>query len=90
MNQPPLHSTSLGTNTNNKTMSTSDSIPVGKKLPEHTTLTLHTDLTEKKGKAHVPGEPDQDPSLSDSSPKKYNSSNDSNSSKSNKRKLNKR
>ena len=40
-----------------------------------------TDSSEKNGKAHVPGEPDPDPSFLDSPSKKSNLSNDSNSSK---------
>ena len=78
--RPPLELIHLGTNTTNGTTSPSDSIPVGTKLPKPISPSLPTDL---------PGDPDPDPSLSDSS-KKYNLSNDTNSSKSNKKKRNKK
>ena len=92
MSRPPLDSTSLGTNTTNGTMSPIDSIPVRTKTTEPTPQTrptylpaLPADLPEQNGKAHVPGDPDTDPSLSDSSSSKYNFLGDINSSKSNKR-----
>ena len=88
MSRPPLESTALGTKTTNGTTSPIDSIPVGTKTPEPTPLIPPIDLTEQNGKAHVTGEPDPDPSLSDSSLKKYNLSNDRNSSKSIKKKSN--
>ena len=65
MDLPPL-----GTNTTNVTTSPIESIPVVTKTPEPMTLTLTTELIEKNEKAHVPGEPDPDPSSSESSPKK--------------------
>ena len=86
MSQPPLESTHFSINTTNGTTSPINSIPVGTKFPEPTTLTLPTGFLEKNGKAHIPGDPDLDPSSSDSTPNKNNPSNDSNSSKSNKRK----
>ena len=84
MRRPPLDSTPLGMNTNNGTTSKIDSIPVRTKLAEPTPLTLQTDFQEKRGKTHVPGYPDPEPSSSDSTSNKYNVSNDSNTSKSNK------
>ena len=47
-------------------------------------------LPEKNGKSHLPGDQDPDPTLSDSSSKKYNFLNDTNSSKSNKKKRDKK
>ena len=85
--QPLLGSTPLGTNMNNGTTSPSDPIPV-KKQPKPMPLTLPrdspplpTDFTDQNGKSHVPGNPDPDPSLSYSSSEKYNSLNDTKSSK---------
>ena len=72
MSRPTLDSTPLGTNTANETTSPIDSIPVGIKMPESTPLTQPTKLTEQNGKSHVPGDPELDPSSSDSSPKKSN------------------
>ena len=54
-------------------------------MPEPTPLTVPTEFIEQKGKVHVPGDPDPDTSLPDSSPKKYNSSNDSSSIESKKK-----
>ena len=51
---------------------------------------LTTDFPEENGRANVPGDSDPDPSLSDSSSKKYTLSNDTNSSKSNRNKCNKK
>ena len=82
MNQPHLGSTLLGTNLNNRKTSPIESIPFGTKMPEATPRTLPTDVSEQNGKAHVPGDPDLDPSLSDSSSNKSNSLNYTNSSKS--------
>ena len=79
-----MESTPLGTNTTNVSTSPIDSIPAGTKTPEPTPLTRPTELPEQNGKVHVLGDPDPDPSLSDSSMRKYNLSNDSNSSKSKK------
>ena len=87
MNRSPLESTLLGTNTNNKTTSPIDSIPVRTKMPEPTPLTRPTELVEENGKSHVPGEPDQDPSSSNSSSNKSNLSKCGNYSKSTKNKL---
>ena len=47
-----------------------DSITSGTKNPEPTTLTQPMEFPEKNLKAHVPGYPEPEPSLSDSSPKK--------------------
>ena len=90
MSRPTFDSTPLGTNTTNGTTSPIDSIPVGTKTPEPTQLILPIEFPEQNGKAHVSGDPDPDPSLPDSSSKKYNSSNDSNSSKSKKNKRDKK
>ena len=81
MSRTPLYSTPLGTNTTNRTTSPSDLIPVGTKSPDPTSPALPTDL---------PREPEPDPSLSDSSSKKYIFSNYSNSSKSKKNKRDKK
>ena len=54
-------------------------------MPEPTPLTRPTDFPEENGKSHIPGDPDLDPSSSDSSLKTFNSLNDRNSSKSKKR-----
>ena len=87
MSQPPLDSTPIGTNTNNRKMSPIDLIPVGKTFPEPTPMTPSTDLPtlpkdfpEGNGKVHVTWDPDPYPSLSDSTSKKSNFTNDSNSS----------
>ena len=90
MSQPNLNSTPLGTNKNNKTTSPIDSIPVITKMPEPTPLTRRTELSEQNGKAHVPGDPDPEKSLSELSSKKSNSSNDSKSNKSKKKKRDKK
>ena len=70
MSQPTVDSTHLGTNTTDRTMLPIDSIPVGTKMTEPNPLELPT---------YLPGDPDLDPSLSDSS-KKSNFSNNNNSS----------
>ena len=90
MSQSPLYSTPLGTNTTNGKTSPIDSIPGGTKTPEPTPLTRPTELSEQNVKLHVPGEPDPDPSSSDSPLNKYNSSKGSNSSKSIKNKSDKK
>ena len=97
MSQPPLYLTPLGINTTNRTTSPSDSIPDRTKSPEPTPLTLitdspapPTDFPEQNGKADVPGDPDPEPSLSNALSKKSNSSNYTNSSQSNKKKLDKK
>ena len=90
MSQPPLDSTPLGMNTNNETTSPIDSIQIRIESTEPTPLILTTDFPEQKGKTRVPGDPDPDPSLSDSSSNKSNFSKDSNSSKSNIKKRNKK
>ena len=95
MSRPHLDLTLFGTNNTNGTTSSIDSIPVGTKAPEPKKQTRPTDLPtqpkdllEQQGKAHVSGDPDPDSSWSDSSPDKYNYSNDSSSSKSIKKKFN--
>ena len=95
MSRPHLDLTLFGTNNTNGTTSSIDSIPVGTKTPEPKKKTRPTDLPtqpkyllEQQGKAHVSGDPDPDSSWSDSSPDKYNYSNDSSSSKSIKKKFN--
>ena len=90
MSQPILELTPLSTNTTNGTTSPTDSIPVEGEMPEPTTLTQPTEFLEKNGKGHVLGDPDPDPSFSDSSPNKYNLLNNRNSSKSNKSKRDKK
>ena len=87
--RPPLDTIPIGTDMNNRTTSPIESIPVRTKLPEPTPLTLPTDFPEQNGKLYVPGYPDLDPSLPDSSSKKSNLCNDINSSKSNKNKRDK-
>ena len=72
MSLPPLDSTPLGTNKNNRTTSPIDLIQVVTKTPEPTPLTKPTDFLEQYGKAHVPVEPDPYPSSSDSPGNKYN------------------
>ena len=69
MSQSLLDSTPLGTYTTNETTPPSDSIPFRAKFPEPTPLTLPTDsptpptgFSEQNEKAHVPGDPDPDPS----------------------------
>ena len=91
MSRPPLDPTPLDMKNTNGTTSPSDLIPVGTKFPEPTVLTLPTDsptlptgFPEQNGKAHVLGDPDPYPSLSESLSKKSNLSNDINSSKSSK------
>ena len=79
-----MDSTTLDTNTTNGKKSPIDSIPVETKTPDPMPLTRPTEPPEQNGKAHVPGDPDPDPSLSESSSKKSNYSNDSNYSKSKK------
>ena len=77
MNRPPLESTPFGTNITNRTTSPIDSIYIGTKTPEPMPQKLPTDSptvpkdsSEQNVKAHVPGDPDPDPSLSDSSSNK--------------------
>ena len=97
MSLPPLESTDFGTNTTNGTTSIINSITAEKKFQtpyhEHNKW-IHQHYQQihhsKKVKSHVPGEPDLDPSSSDSSSKKSNLSNDINSSKSNKKECNKK
>ena len=72
VSRPPLESIPIGTNMNNRTTSPIESIPVRTKSPEPTPFTLPTDFTEQNGKLYVPGDPDPDPSLPDSSFKKSN------------------
>ena len=74
MSRPPLDSNPLGTNTTNKKTSPIDSIPVGTKIPDPTPVTPPTDsqtlptyFPDQNGKVNVPGDPDPDPSSSDSS-----------------------
>ena len=81
MSRPLFDSTHFGTNVTNRTTSPIDSISVGTKTPEPTPLKQPMELPEQNGKYHVPGERDPDPSSSDSSLNKSNSSKDSNSSK---------
>ena len=95
--RPLLDLTPFVTNTTNVTTSPNDSTPVRTNKPELTPRTRPTDLptlprysSEKKGKARVPGDLDPNPSLSDSSSKRYNLPNDINSSKSIKRKPDKK
>ena len=73
MSQPPLDSTDFGKNTTNGKTSPIESIPVGTKIPDPMPLTRPTespiqltDSSKRKVKAHVPADPESDPSLSDS------------------------
>ena len=86
MSRPTLDSTHLGMNKTDISTSPIDSIPVGTKTTDPTSLTLPMEFPEKKGKAHVPGDLDPDPSLSYLSSEKSTSSNDSNFSRSIKKK----
>ena len=92
-----MESTPLGTNTTNGTTSPIGSIPVEKKTPKPMPLTPPkdlpappTDFPEQNGKAHIPGDPDTDPSLSDSSSNKSNSLKNSKFSKSIKKRSDKK
>ena len=58
-------------------------------MPEPTPITQLTELIEQNGKAHIPGDLDPDISLSYSSSKKPNSSNDISSIKTRKNKRDK-
>ena len=87
MSQPPLESTPIGTNTTNGSTSPSDSIPAGKKSPNPTPLTVPTESPSLP--TYLPGDPYPDPSLPDSS-KKCNLLNDTNLSKSKKKKRDKK
>ena len=92
MSRPPLDSTHIGINTTNETTSPIDSIPVETKMPEPMPLkrpmessiqstessTRPTYYAKQKVKAHVPEDPESDPSSSDSPPSEDYSSNDSN------------
>ena len=69
MSRPPLDLTPIGTNTTNRTMSPIESIPVRTKTPDPTPLTRPTKFPDQNGKENVPGEPDTDPSSSESSSK---------------------
>ena len=80
MIRPPLESTPFGTNTTNRPTSPIDSITIRTKTPEPTPRTRTTNsptlpkyLPYQNGKAHILGDLDPDPSLSDSSSKKFNS-----------------
>ena len=70
MIRPTLDLTPICTNTTNKIMSLIDSIPVWTKTLEPMPLIRPMEFLEQYGKAHVPDDPDSDPSLSDYSPKK--------------------
>ena len=65
MSRPTLDLTPLGTNMTNGTTPQIDSITVGTKTPEPTAMTQPTEFPEQNVKAHVPGDPDPDLSLSD-------------------------
>ena len=103
MSQPPLDSTTIDTNTTDRTMSQIELIPI-KKTPEITPQTQPTesstrltelskrptDSSKRKGKLHVPADPDSEPSLSELSPSKYNFLTDINYSKPEGKKHNKK
>ena len=89
MSRPRLDSTTLGTNTTNRTTSPIDLIPAKTKMPEPMPLIQLTNLPEQNGKLHIPGYQDPDPVLSESSSKKPNLWNDRNYSKSKKKKRDK-
>ena len=91
--RPLFDLTTFGKNMTNGTKSPISSIPVGKKMLDPTSLTrptylptLPTESSKRKGKAHIPEDPETDPSLSDSSSNKYNSLNVTNYSKPNQNK----
>ena len=93
MSRPPLDSTPIVTNTINGKMSPIDSIPVRTKTPDPTPQTRPTESSSRlmyyskiKGKAHVPVDPESDPSSSDSSSRKSDLSDDSNYIKSKRKK----
>ena len=66
MSPPPLDLTPIGMNTINVTTLPIDLIPVKKNARAYATDTTNM-FSEENGKAHVPGDPDPDPSSSDSS-----------------------
>ena len=89
MIRPSLDSTPFGMNRTNGTTSPIDSIPIGGGMTYPTPLTRPTyppaqptDSSKQEGKAHVPADLESDPSLSDSSSSKSDSSDDINFSKS--------
>ena len=97
MSQPTLESTPFGMNATNRTTSQIDWIPVGTKIPYPTPLTRTNDLptrkpnsSEQKRKGHVPADRESDPSSSNSPSNKSNLLNDTNFSKSNKKKRDKK
>ena len=67
MSQPPLDSTPIGANTTNVTTSQLELTPIGTKTPEPAPLTQPMESSKRKVKAHVPEDPESDPSSSDSS-----------------------
>ena len=77
--RPPLDLTHVGTNTSNEKISHFDSTHVGTKIQYPTTLKLPMESSKRKEKAqkeYIPEDPESDPSLSDSSPSEYDSSDD--------------
>ena len=65
-----MDSTPIHINTTNANTSHLDSTPVDTKTPDFKALTQPTELSKRKGKDHVPKDPESDPSLSDSSLRK--------------------
>ena len=63
--QPPLDSTPIDRNTKNIIKSHLDSTPIGTKTPDPKALTRTTDFSNRKGKVHVPEDPESAPSSSD-------------------------
>ena len=82
MSQPSLDSTTIGTNTTNITTSQLDSNHIGTRTQYPTPLTRPMDSSKRKGKLHVPEDPESDPSLSDSSSNESDLSDNSKYSKS--------
>ena len=67
MNQLPLDPNTIFTDTTNGTTLPIDLIPIGTKTPDPTPQTRPSDSSKRKGKVHVPENPEIDPSLSESS-----------------------
>ena len=77
-----MDSTPIGTNRTNEKTSHLESTPVDRKTTDPKTLTRSMELSKRNGKEHVTDDPESDPSSSDSSLRKYDSSNDRKYSKS--------
>ena len=62
MSLPPLGLTPIGTNTTNVTNSQLELTHIGTKTTYPTPLTRPMEFSKQKGKAHVPEDPESDPS----------------------------